>query len=1337
MRPGGAVPPIAWAFSGISINGNELQLNTVADVQTMLEVLQAAPPASFASLPKNGLGQVTANGFWSLQNPYWPPLPSDINALDAWPLGNGSFILDDRNVDYAALQGAEEEQVAQSASASPKMRMSMMMSSLSTAYAYGNPVYLTNMAACFTNDGSITAHFNIAGGTNFVPYDILTSTNLTIPVGNWNWLGIGYTSNNYSFYEQPASLGFYLLAKPSKTMTVGIGNDTVGQCDVPYGLTNALQVAGGGGQSLALKTDGTVVAWGANYYGEGVVPTNLTGVAMISAGYYHDVALLTNGTVKAWGFNNPALGYPLTEVPTGLTNAVVISAQALHTLALLDNGTVVAWGYNTSFGETNVPAGLTNVTAISAGFQFNLVVSNGMVVAWGDNTAGQCNVPPGLTNVVDVEAGTYHSLALRQNGTVVAWGDDLDGETEVPAGLSNVVAIAAGGDPDIDTAYSMALKKDGTLVVWGDDDAVDPFGGLSNVIGMAAGADHALAVRTGPRTPVISQEPENQYQVTNGTVTFAARGAGLYGVTYQWQTNGMNLPGANNATLTVSNVTVAKLGNYEVVVTDNGGMGSITSSNVNITLVTAPAINSETLPTNQLALAGASLTLTAAASAPGQFEGFPLAYQWQFDGTNIAGATSASDTFPATNSGTYSLIVSNAAGSTVVSWQVAVLAPAGISGWGANSNGQLNASTILTNVISLAAGTAHGVAALDGGSVSNWGSYWTGTSLVSAIPPPTLTNALAVAAGSRHDLALLQNGRVAAWGWNDFGQTNVPANATNATAIAAGGQQSLALLQNGTVVQWGLTNAAIPGGLTNVTEIAAGTNFALALLQNSTVVAWGANNLGQTNVPAGLSNVVAIAAGGAHALALEQNGTVIAWGDNTYGETNVPASLTNAMKIAAGDNHSIALENNGTVVAWGDDAFGEANSVTGLNQVKLIAGGDGFTVAAQFSPTVMYPVNVSQDLLLVYNTNSANSAFVLNYYLAHRPVVSRANVLGIGCPGIYITNAASNGNFMGLTNAYDYETVSPPDFTNQVLNPVLTWLAANPTLRPQYVVMMLDVPSRVNTSATNAANYPFYSSGIAGFSVSYQLANSVADWQPFITHINMLTTNDCIAYINKLQYFGSNYSPGNLIISARAGGYGNTNYVLDGIRHGSGYQLTDYNYTAYDYVVSNVISALLLDGVSSNEMFFSDGTETIVTNLTTTNYYNLSHPTGTTNVAGYICWGVHSSLGGGYAVNGAVDWIGNSGWYLIATIESFNGQRYEYGQANFTQWFSTNAFGQNYYASTPAGALSNVDEPGVPGANFSPTYLGLWAAGKNFGICAWTARNTPYFQVVGDPFLIH
>jgi len=51
---------------------------------------------------------------------------------------------------------------------------------------------------------------------------------------------------------------------------------------------------------MALKADGTVVAWGDNGEGQADVPAGLTDVIAIAAGLSHSVALKSYGTVVAW-----------------------------------------------------------------------------------------------------------------------------------------------------------------------------------------------------------------------------------------------------------------------------------------------------------------------------------------------------------------------------------------------------------------------------------------------------------------------------------------------------------------------------------------------------------------------------------------------------------------------------------------------------------------------------------------------------------------------------------------------------------------------------------------------------------------------------------------------------------------------------------------------------------------------------------------------------------------------------------------------------------------------------------------------------------------------------
>ncbi len=241
----------------------------------------------------------------------------------------------------------------------------------------------------------------------------------------------------------------------------------------PPDLTNVVAFARGGpgangaisyNHNLALRRDGTVVAWGDNPHGQTDVPAGLSNVVAVSAGGYHSVALRADGRVVAWGLNN----FGQTNVPPSLTGVKAISAGAYYNIALRSNGTMVTWG----LVPPNQPD-LNDVVAVSAGNASPLALrSNGRVVAWGINNFGQTNVPAGLSNVVAIAAGFFHSLALRSDGSVVAWGTGAGPGLPVypvPAGLRNVISIATSGDDSYAIVLDpqLSIRRDGSNVVLG------------------------------------------------------------------------------------------------------------------------------------------------------------------------------------------------------------------------------------------------------------------------------------------------------------------------------------------------------------------------------------------------------------------------------------------------------------------------------------------------------------------------------------------------------------------------------------------------------------------------------------------------------------------------------------------------------------------------------------------------------------------------------------------------------------------------------------------------------------------------------------------------------
>ncbi len=150
--------------------------------------------------------------------------------------------------------------------------------------------------------------------------------------------------------------------------------------------------------------------------------------------------------------------------------------------------------------------------------------------------------------------------------------------------------------------------------------------------------------------------------LTNGaTLVLTAAYASIYPVTFQWLLNGAPLPGATNATLTLTNVGPSANGEYDVAAGNH--YGAVTSLVENLTVTATPIPPSVTSqPQGETVYAGesAGFSITAAGSPP-------LTYQWLSNGVALAGQTNPALVFnqAATNdSASYSVTVSNFIGQT-------------------------------------------------------------------------------------------------------------------------------------------------------------------------------------------------------------------------------------------------------------------------------------------------------------------------------------------------------------------------------------------------------------------------------------------------------------------------------------------------------------------------------------------------------------------------------------------------------------------------------------------------------------------------------------------------
>jgi hypothetical protein len=198
---------------------------------------------------------------------------------------------------------------------------------------------------------------------------------------------------------------------------------------------------------------------------------------------------------------------------------------------------------------------------------------------------------------------------------------------------------------------------------------------VRNASGSVTSANATLTVSTPTAAPAITTQPASQAALVGQRATFTVAASGSPAPTYQWRRQGQDIAGATAAAYTTPPTTLADNGAQFTVVVSNSA-GSVTSAAATLTVTTstqAPVITTQ--PANVTVAEGNAAVFSVAAT------GVPApAYQWQRDGVNIAGATSASytlqsPTIAADNGRQFRVIVSNSAGSVTSSAATLTVTP--------------------------------------------------------------------------------------------------------------------------------------------------------------------------------------------------------------------------------------------------------------------------------------------------------------------------------------------------------------------------------------------------------------------------------------------------------------------------------------------------------------------------------------------------------------------------------------------------------------------------------------------------------------------------------------